>query len=162
MTCKLMAGDTVLLEQEYYSVGGGFIEWKGYQPPKKGPPKYPYATMKELLAHAEKNKLVVAQVVMANEVAVSGKSEAEINAFIDKITTAMVNIVKSGLARRRHAARADQAQDQGRRRLQARHGRQVRDAARRRRRRGLRAGGLRGERARPPRGDRRRRAARPA
>ena len=25
MTCKLMAGDTPLLEQEYYSVGGGFI-----------------------------------------------------------------------------------------------------------------------------------------
>jgi L-serine dehydratase len=25
----------VLLEQEYYSVGGGFIEWKGYTPPKK-------------------------------------------------------------------------------------------------------------------------------
>src|SRR5204863_1640518 len=28
----------------------------------------------------------------------SGKSEAEINAFLDKISTAMVNIVKSGLA----------------------------------------------------------------
>jgi L-serine dehydratase len=97
MTCKLMAGDTVLLEQEYYSVGGGFIEWKGYQPPKKGQPKYPYATMKELQQHAEKHKLSVAQVVMANEVAVSGKSEAEINAFLDKISTAMVNIVKSGL-----------------------------------------------------------------
>jgi L-serine dehydratase len=98
MTCKLMAGDSVLLEQEYYSVGGGFIEWKGYTPPKKGQPKYPYATMKELLAHAEKNKLTVAQVAMANEVSVSGKSEAEVNAFIDKITTAMVNIVKSGLS----------------------------------------------------------------
>ena len=36
MTCKLMAGDTVLLEQEYYSVGGGFIEWKGYGRPRKG------------------------------------------------------------------------------------------------------------------------------
>ena len=36
MTCKLMAGDKVLYELEYYSVGGGFIEWKGYQPPKKG------------------------------------------------------------------------------------------------------------------------------
>ncbi len=48
--------------------------------------------------HAEKNKLSIAQVVMANEVAVSGKSEAEINAFIDKITTAMTNIVKTGLA----------------------------------------------------------------
>src|SRR4029077_6946717 len=25
MTCRLMAGDKTLLEQEYYSVGGGFI-----------------------------------------------------------------------------------------------------------------------------------------
>jgi L-serine dehydratase len=97
MTCKLLAGDTVLLEQEYYSVGGGFIEWKGYQPPKKGQPKYPYSTMKELQAHADKDKLSIAQVIRANEVAVSGKSEAEINAFIDKISTAMVNIVKAGL-----------------------------------------------------------------
>jgi len=97
MTCKLMAGNTVLHELEYYSVGGGFIEWKGYQPPKKGQPKYPYATMKELKDHAEKNKLSIAQVAMANEIAVSGKSQAEIEAFIDKITTAMVNIVKAGL-----------------------------------------------------------------
>jgi L-serine dehydratase len=97
MTCKLMGGDSVLHELEYYSVGGGFIEWKGYEPPKKGQPKYPYSTMKELQGHAATNNLSVAQVVMANEVAVSGKSEAEINAFIDKISTAMVNIVKSGL-----------------------------------------------------------------
>jgi L-serine dehydratase len=98
MTCKLMAGDQVLLEQEYYSVGGGFIEWKGYEPPKKGQPKYPYSTMKELQTHAEKNNLSIAQVVMANEVAVSGKSEAEVGAFVHKIHTAMVNIVKAGLA----------------------------------------------------------------
>jgi L-serine dehydratase len=98
MTCKLVAGDQVLLEQEYYSVGGGFIEWKNYEPPKKGQPKYPYSTMKELLDHAATNKLTVAQVAMANEVAVSGKSEAEVNAFIDKVTTAMVNIVKTGLS----------------------------------------------------------------
>ena len=97
MTCKLMAGDKVLLEQEYYSVGGGFIEWKGYQPPKKSQPKYPYATMAELQAHAAKHKLSVAQVVMANEISVSGRSEAEINAFVDKILNAMVNIVKAGL-----------------------------------------------------------------
>jgi L-serine dehydratase len=98
MTCKLMAGSQVLLEQEYYSVGGGFIEWKGYTPPKKDQPKYPYSTMKELQAHAAKNKLSIAQVAMANEVAVSGRTEAEINAFLDKISTAMVNIVKTGLS----------------------------------------------------------------
>ena len=98
MTCRLMAGDKALYEQEYYSVGGGFIEWKGYEPPKKGQPKYPYATMKELRQHAEGNKLSIADVVMANEVAVSGKSEEQINAFLDKIAAAMLATVKSGLA----------------------------------------------------------------
>jgi L-serine dehydratase len=98
MTCKLLGGDRVLLEQEYYSVGGGFIEWKGYKPPKKGQPKYPYATMKELLGHAEKNNLTIAQVILANEVAVSGKSEVDVLAFVDKIQNAMINIVKAGLA----------------------------------------------------------------
>jgi L-serine dehydratase len=98
MTCKLMGGTEVLLEQEYYSVGGGFIEWKGYSPPKKNAPKYPYETMAQLQKHAADNKLSIADVVMANEVAVSGRTEAEVNAFVDKIATAMVNIVKSGLA----------------------------------------------------------------
>ena len=98
MTCKLMGGDAVLLEQEYYSVGGGFIEWKGYEPPKKGQPKFPYSTMAQVLAHCQQNKLSIAQVAMANEVSVSGKSEAEINAYIDKVTGAMVSIVKTGLS----------------------------------------------------------------
>jgi L-serine dehydratase len=98
MTCKLMAGDKVLLEQEYYSVGGGFIEWKGYTPPKKGQPKYPYSTMKELRQHAETNNISIAKVILTNETSVSGKSEAEVYAFVDKITGAMVAIVKSGLA----------------------------------------------------------------
>ena len=120
---------------------------------RRAQPKYPYATMKELLAHAEKNKLSVAQVAMANEVAVSGKSEAEINAFLDKITDG------DGQHREVRARGAASTlpgpiklQDQGRRRLQARDGRQVRGAARRRRGGGLRAGRLGGERARPPGG----------
>jgi L-serine dehydratase len=98
MTCKLMAGDKPLYELEYYSVGGGFIEWKGYEPPKKGQPKYPYASMKELRGHAEKAGISIADVIMANEVAVSGKSEAEVNAFLDKIAGAMLATVKSGLS----------------------------------------------------------------
>jgi len=97
MTVKLMAGNNVLLEQEYYSVGGGFIEWKGYTPPKKNPPKYPFATMRELRQHAEQNNLSIADVVLANEMSIPGRSEDEVYAFIDKITGAMVAIVKSGL-----------------------------------------------------------------
>jgi L-serine dehydratase len=53
--------------------------------------------MKELRQHAEKNNLSIAKVILANETSVSGKSEAEVYAFIDKITGAMVAIVKSGL-----------------------------------------------------------------
>ena len=98
MTCKLMGRDKPIYVQEYYSIGGGFIEWKGYQPPKKGQPKYLYSTMKELRQHAEKNNLSIAQVVMANEVAVSGKTEKQINAFLDKIANAMLATVKSGLS----------------------------------------------------------------
>jgi L-serine dehydratase len=98
MTCKLMAGDKAIYEQEYYSPGGGFYEWKGYTPPKKGQPKYPYATMKELRKHAEDNKLSIAQVVMANEIAISGKTEEQINAFLDKISKAMLATVKAGLS----------------------------------------------------------------
>ena len=98
MTCKLMGRGKPIYVQEYYSVGGGFIEWKGYQPPKKGQPKYLYSTMKELRQHAEKNNLSIAQVIMANEVAVSGKTEKQINAFLDKIANAMLATVKSGLS----------------------------------------------------------------
>jgi L-serine dehydratase, iron-sulfur-dependent, single chain form len=98
MTAKLMAGDEVLLEQEYYSVGGGFIEWKGYIPPKKNAPKYPFATMKELRAHAENNKLSIAKVMLANEMSIAGRSEEEVYAFVDKIINAMAATVKSGLS----------------------------------------------------------------
>jgi L-serine dehydratase len=98
MTAQLLAGNDVLLEQEYYSVGGGFIEWKGYVPPKKNPPKYPFSTMKELRAHADNNKISIAKVMLANEMSISGRSEEEVYAFIDKIINAMVATVKSGLS----------------------------------------------------------------
>ncbi len=98
MTVKLLAGKEVLLEQEYYSVGGGFIEWKGYTPPKKNPPKYPFRTMKELRTHADNNKTSIAKIMLANETSIAGKSEEEVYAFIDKIINAMVATVKSGLS----------------------------------------------------------------
>jgi L-serine dehydratase len=98
MTCKLMGGDKVLLEQEYYSVGGGFIEWKGYTPPKKNPPKYPYETMAEVVKHCKANNISLAQLAMANEMAISGRSEAEVNAYLDKIAAAMRATVQTGLS----------------------------------------------------------------
>jgi L-serine dehydratase len=97
MKVALLAGDKVLLEQEYYSVGGGFIEWKGYEPPKKNPPKYPYSTMAEVLGHLKRDNITLAQLAYANELAISGRKQAEIDAFLDKILGAMRATVKTGL-----------------------------------------------------------------
>ena len=97
MKVALLAGDKVLLEQEYYSVGGGFIEWKGYQPPKKNPPKYPYSTMAEVLDHVQRDKITIADLAYANELAISGRDKAQTDAFLDKILGAMRATVKTGL-----------------------------------------------------------------
>src|SRR5262249_48621598 len=98
LVAKAMAGDKVVLEQEYYSVGGGFIEWKGYTPPKKNPPKYPYSTMAEVLDHTQRDKISLAQLAYANELAISGRDKAQVDAVLDKVLGAMRATVKTGLA----------------------------------------------------------------
>jgi L-serine dehydratase len=97
LVAKAMAGDKVILEQEYYSVGGGFIEWKGYTPPKKNPPKYPYSTMAEVLAHVKRDKISLAQLAYANELAIAGRDKAQVDAILDKVLGAMRATVKAGL-----------------------------------------------------------------
>ena len=134
MTCKLMAGDKAIYEQEYYSARRRLLSsGRATRRRRKAQPKYPYATMKELRQHAENNKLSIAQVIMANEVAVSGKTEEQINAFLDKIANAMLATVKSGLVGEgRRAARPDQAAVEGSDRLGAGAGRQIRERPRHR------------------------------
>jgi L-serine dehydratase len=97
MRVRLMAGNDVIWEQEYYSVGGGFIEWKGYKPPDKGQPKYAYSTMKELMKHIEDNKITLPQLMLANEMAITGKTEKQVYDFIDQVTNVMMTMVNTGL-----------------------------------------------------------------
>jgi L-serine dehydratase len=97
MRVRLMAGNDVAWEQEYYSVGGGFIEWKGYKPPDKGQPKYSYSTMKELMKHLEDNKITLPQLMLANEMAITGKTEKQVYDFIDQVTNVMMTMVNTGL-----------------------------------------------------------------
>ena len=97
MVCHLKAGEEDLYAQEYYSVGGGFIEWKGYTPPKKNAPKYPFETMAQLRAHADSNKISIGKAMLANEMSIMGRTEAEVNAIVDKVINAMLATVKLGL-----------------------------------------------------------------
>lgn len=93
----LLAGNDVLYELEYYSVGGGFIEWKGYKPPDKGKPKYPYGTAKELMRHVVDNHIPLSQLLLVNEMAISGKSEKQVWEFIDQVTQVMLGMVDTGI-----------------------------------------------------------------
>lgn len=97
MTAKLLAGDGSLYELEYYSVGGGFIEWKGYKPPDKGKPKYPYAHANELKKYLIDDKIPLPKLLLENEMAISGRSEKEIWEFLDQVSEVMVRGVDTGL-----------------------------------------------------------------
>ncbi|AQG79451.1 L-serine ammonia-lyase [Spirosoma montaniterrae] len=98
MVLRLTAGEQTLAEEEYYSIGGGFIIRKGE--PENGPVAasvpYPYSTMNELKAHL-KNGLSLDNLLMANEMALTGRTRADINARIDQLLEFMHKAVRRGL-----------------------------------------------------------------
>ena len=98
MTAKLLAGSDTLYELEYYSVGGGFIEWKGYKPPDKGQPKYPFEHAKELKKYLIDDQIPLAKLLLENEMAISGKSEKDIREFLDQVSEVMLRGVNTGLS----------------------------------------------------------------
>lgn len=96
---RLLAGGEVFHEEEYYSVGGGFIQRKGERKsdePKKNPP-YPYTTMKELKSHLVAHGISLTELMLANEEALSGLDRKTILRKIDDILETMHKAVKRGL-----------------------------------------------------------------
>lgn len=87
-----------VLEMQYYSVGGGFIEWEGWTPPEVAEPPYPYSTFEELLEQLENSGLSFYQLLMENEKAISGESEKDICTRLDHIVNTMINAVNRGMA----------------------------------------------------------------
>jgi L-serine dehydratase len=98
MTAQLLAGNETLYELEYYSVGGGFIEWKGYKPPDKGQPKYVFEHARDLKKYLIDDKIPLPQLLLANEMAITGKSEKDIWEFLDQVSEVMVRGVDTGLS----------------------------------------------------------------
>lgn len=97
MTAVLLAGNEKLYELEYYSVGGGFIEWKGYKPPEKGKPKYPFAHAKDLQKFLVDDKIPLRTILLENELAISGKNEKQVAEFLDQVADVMIRGVDTGL-----------------------------------------------------------------
>lgn len=96
MVCiyRHLAGE---FRMQYYSVGGGFIEWEGWELPKTAEPPYPYSSFEELLAQLKSSGLSLAELLMENEKAISGMSEKDISTKLDHIVNTMISAVNRGL-----------------------------------------------------------------
>lgn len=100
MIFRLKEGEAVLLEMIYYSVGGGFLRWEGWEEPERGEPVYPYKTMAELKAHLRANEMRLHDLILANETAITGASTEEIEIGLDHITEVMERAVELGIITR--------------------------------------------------------------
>jgi L-serine dehydratase len=85
------------LRMQYYSVGGGFIEWEGWELPETGEPPYPYSTFEGLLVQLKKSGLGIAELLLENEKAISGMTEKEIATKLDHTVNTMISAVNRGL-----------------------------------------------------------------
>ncbi|WP_338875931.1 L-serine ammonia-lyase [Spirosoma sp. SC4-14] len=99
MVLQLRHHEQVLYQEEYYSVGGGFIIRKGEPeaiPDVQSVP-YPYSTMTELKTQLTTHNLRIDELIMTNEMALTGRTRAEVNQRIDLILEFMHKAVRRGL-----------------------------------------------------------------
>ena len=92
------AGGTVLAEEVFFSVGGGFIvraETFGAPPAVETPVPYDFASAEELLAMAERDGITIAELMWRNEV--TRRAPEEVSAGLDAIFEAMEACIERGL-----------------------------------------------------------------
>ena len=91
------ADGQALFRMEYYSVGGGFIQWKGWTPPERGKPVHPYGTMRQLREQLAKTGLTLHELILDNESAITGMSRPDIFQNLEQIMESMYASVRRGL-----------------------------------------------------------------
>ncbi|GAA4402141.1 L-serine ammonia-lyase [Nibrella viscosa] len=104
MVLQLTSAEEIILEEEYYSIGGGFILRKGeHTDTEVARPvdlPYSYSTMKELKEQLKHHTLELSELMLANEMAVTGCGRKEINQRLDDILEFMHKAVRRGLRHR--------------------------------------------------------------
>ena len=89
--------DSIIAEEDWYSLGGGFIARGTEAEPAThaGEPRIPFATSESLLEAAAKNNLSIAELVLQNESA--WQDEAAVVAALDAVWAAMSSCIDRGL-----------------------------------------------------------------
>ncbi len=94
---SLYGNGETLLEREYYSIGGGFLQWKGERETERGAPRYPYENAAQLWKLLKKHRLGLPELMLANEMAITGLDLNEINRRLDRIIAVMEKSVRLGV-----------------------------------------------------------------
>lgn len=94
---SLQGEDETLFEREYYSVGGGFIQWKDQPEEPRGEPVHKYCSMEQLKSILHEKDMRLHEAMLENEQAVSGLSKKEIYSRLDDLMAIMEQAVKRGL-----------------------------------------------------------------
>lgn len=86
-----------LLDMEYYSVGGGFIQWEGWTEPDRGAPVHPYNSMRDLKEILRVTGLTLHELMLENETAITGMGRAAILEKLEGLLETMMDSVRHGL-----------------------------------------------------------------
>ena len=94
---RLIGKDGVVYEKEYYSLGGGFLQWKGWKEPERGAPVYAYENMAQIKELLTRHNLRLHELILENEKAITGMNEVEIYKRVDDILNVMEEAVERGI-----------------------------------------------------------------
>ena len=93
----LDAEGTPLFSREFYSVGGGFVSWKGAVPESTGEPVHKYSSMNELHGLVREHGLNIYEIMLDNETAITGASRSAIIHQLNELIERMLDSVRRGL-----------------------------------------------------------------
>jgi len=97
MIIRLMSKEKILLEKEYYSMGGGFIKCKTEEEKILLDVKYKYSNMKNLMQILKDENISLVNLLIKNEKKITNKSEREIFKSLSNVMNNMMDSVKRGL-----------------------------------------------------------------
>jgi len=86
----------ILFSKEYYSTGGGFLQWRGWEAEERGRPAHPYVNMNELLVRLTESGLSLDELLLENEIAITGASLEKIIQGLDHLLELMKDTVRRG------------------------------------------------------------------
>lgn len=96
---KLSADGKELFSQRYFSIGGGFIKREGEVESKPIEVPQKYSNMREFRKIMRKTGLSLSEIMLANEMALTGATREEVEKGLDQLLAAMSNSVENGLTR---------------------------------------------------------------